>query len=1127
MELKNFEVDTVALKQGNLIEASAGTGKTYSIAILTLRLILEQNILIQEILMVTFTKPAVAELETRVRSFVRIAHLASLGKKVDDVTIAEIVKQAIAKIGLLETEFRLKSALLFLDETSVLTIHSFCQRTLTEYAFETNQIFGAETLDETSMNELKLDEVNHFWRKNIVTLEKVILKALIPNFLSRDALDSTIKDALNGKILISLETPGMDFLSEDNQKKIVADLESKYIIIKESRKLAAASIESNKASLIAGLNKNLNAVKKFSGVLDSMDDLLNTIWANSNVNYVQKIFKDALEIMEPIIDAESTINNILSVFSNKLFQFAIQKIGSEIQKQKEQRSFLTFEDMIGKLHEAAVIQKNQHLLDAIKLKFRAVFIDEFQDTDKKQYEIFSTLFTSPTIVFYIGDPKQSIYGWRKADINTYFRASEAVDNRYGMNSNYRSTVAMVGAQNAFFLPKEDFDTFHYDGAEHAIHYTTVEAQKEKEVGNLLIGGNPAVPIVVMDADKNDEIYEAVTATVIQLLSDSNYQIQDKNVTRRVQPSDIGILVRSNSKGKIIRENLSKCKIPAITIDDTRITSTTEAKEILYLLQAVVDINTSSLNKALLTEMTGLSISELKLRNEELVLEQFKEYQLAWNKDGVYVMLMRFITDYRIKKRLLDINSVNGDRRISNILQLLEVLHKVQFRNHYSPVELINWLQRAVEGQFVEGDEFEQCIESDEDAVKIVTIHKSKGLEYNIVIAPFLDMLSDVGTAASFRDEATGDYYFGPTTIFNAEQVAAAKKQLEQENRRLIYVAITRAKYQCIVNSSLYYKKSSLKTFLDVIKTSNPAGIQWQNAPQRLFGFRYQPAQKTFPIEYKKAIGFKLSQKYWRKISYSYLTTEHTPTAKFTSGEVTDAYSDFIFHKLKKGAFTGNLLHYIFEFINFANPSLWKKVIATALQRLSPSNQNVYEAGLLELLDHVTQCTLQCNNKRFSLSEVNTESRLNEFEFDFVVTPFHAEQINKLATVQYPFHVKSFDNLEGLMNGKMDLFFEKDGKYYILDWKSNFLGDRLSDYDDINVRQAMAENNYHLQYHIYAVAICKYLALRLPDFNYDEHFGGVIYLFVRGVRKGNNSGIFFCKPELDTISKLTDCLGKGI
>ena len=216
MELKNFEVDTVALKQGNLIEASAGTGKTYSIAILTLRLILEQNILIQEILMVTFTKPAVAELETRVRSFVRIAHLASLGKKVDDVTIAEIVKQAIAKIGLLETEFRLKSALLFLDETSVLTIHSFCQRTLTEYAFETNQIFGAETLDETSMNELKLDEVNHFWRKNIVTLEKVILKALIPNFLSRDALDSTIKDALNGKILISLETPGMDFLSEDN-----------------------------------------------------------------------------------------------------------------------------------------------------------------------------------------------------------------------------------------------------------------------------------------------------------------------------------------------------------------------------------------------------------------------------------------------------------------------------------------------------------------------------------------------------------------------------------------------------------------------------------------------------------------------------------------------------------------------------------------------------------------------------------------------------------------------------------------------------------------------------------------------------------------------------------------------
>ena len=177
MEIKNFNASTVPLAGSNLIEASAGTGKTYSIAIMVLRLILEKKISIKEILMVTFTKAAVAELEERIRLFIRQAHKASVGNKISDTTIADLVELAIRNTSEEAVQQKLKDAVLFLDETSVLTIHSFCQQTLTEFAFETNQLFGSDTLKD--MVSLIESEVNKFWRENITTMNVDLLGQLI------------------------------------------------------------------------------------------------------------------------------------------------------------------------------------------------------------------------------------------------------------------------------------------------------------------------------------------------------------------------------------------------------------------------------------------------------------------------------------------------------------------------------------------------------------------------------------------------------------------------------------------------------------------------------------------------------------------------------------------------------------------------------------------------------------------------------------------------------------------------------------------------------------------------------------------------------------------------------------
>jgi len=1128
-EIKPFDAKTVPLQQSNLIQASAGTGKTYSIAILSLRMLLEQNIPIQEILMVTFTKAAVAELETRIRAFVRIAHECSMGKIVKDDTIAAIVAHSVITIGKSETESRLKNAILFLDETAILTIHSFCQRVLSEYAFETNQLFGADAMSQTDLANSTSTEINNFWRKNIVVLQPLLLKYIMPTYISREQLQEFTGNALSGKTLVAITPYDADILSEKHQLELLQQLQEQNDLAKAATKTASDYIDINREALLAAVQANKNAQKKFEAIFGDNQALIKVIIDSKSTQYVAKIFKEVLLLLEPATEAEEAIGQLLTVFANTLYQVAIKTICSKVQANKERNSLLAFDDMINKLHYAVVIKQNKVLIEALQKKYQAVFIDEFQDTDKLQYEIFNGLFGSNTILFYIGDPKQSIYAWRKADILTYFKAYNEVSNRYEMNTNYRSANGIINAQNSFFKPEKDFDTFYFGNAADAIEYTMVDAPAKNEKGNLQLYGEPVTPISIFENKNNEEIIAAVAATVIDLLGNEGYLFSEKNTTRRVMPSDIGILVRSKNNGKNIKDILAGFKIPAVTIDDTKLSETQEAKELLYVLQAVNDISAANIRKALLTGLTGFKIGNITSLNEEQVLNQFKNYQQAWAAEGVYVMLMKFITDYKVRTQMLQSEAINGERRLSNLLQLQELLHKMQVSKQYAATELINWLQKAIEGQVEEGDEFEQRLESDEDAVKIVTIHKSKGLEYNIVLAPFLDIKPYNGAVSSFKDETTGDYLFGNKSILTVGQQGLINTQQEQENRRLIYVAITRAKYKCFINSNKRsgdLNSSSLKAFTSVILKINPEGIALEAQPVVAAGFRYNESTTPFPVVFKKAANFTLEQLNWRKMSYTFLNPEHSPVPKINTGLPKDVYSEFVFNTLKKGSYTGNLLHYIFELINFTDSTNWPVVIANGIKRLSPGNTELYADMLLELLQVVTTTVLTCNDHSFSLNQISKNKCLNEFEFNFTVQPFQVNQLNALSTEKVPLQVKYFQQLEGIMNGKMDLFFEMDGKYYILDWKSNYLGDSLSAYDSDNIWQAMADNNYHLQYHIYTVAICKYLAMRIPNFTYDTHFGGVIYLFVRGIRNNATSGVFFNKPAIKVVEALSACFTKS-
>jgi exodeoxyribonuclease V beta subunit len=261
------------------------------------------------------------------------------------------------------------------------------------------------------------------------------------------------------------------------------------------------------------------------------------------------------------------------------------------------------------------------------------------------------------------------------------------------------------------------------------------------------------------------------------------------------------------------------------------------------------------------------------------------------------------------------------------------------------------------------------------------------------------------------------------------------------------------------------------------------------------------------------------------MSYTMLAAKHDklPLGRATQQE--DGYDTFIFYTLKRGAKTGNLLHYIFETISFSDDTRWDKVLNEAIRRFLPGQQELYLPMLRQLLQHVFNTTIQVNGDEFPLSAVAWYKCIAEFEFDFPIGLFSPDVLNSLSDADMDIAARRFseNELEGIMNGKMDLFFEHKGKYYILDWKSNYLGNTLPEYAQEVLTAAMNESNYHLQYLIYTVAAKKYLQTRLANFNYEKQFGGVIYLFVRGLRNDSDTGIFTCKPPLSKIRHLENIL----
>lgn len=1155
--MTQFDVLNVPLKDKNLIEASAGTGKTYSIAILILRMIVSHSDInsIKDILVVTFTNAAANELQERIRLFIQKAYTYLLSGTCDDVTIKSIIDKEVENNSNEQILMSLKRSLSLMDESNITTIHSFVQKTLQEFPFDTYQTFQIELMPKT---DEWIDEIIYlFWRKYIIHISPEILELMD----DLNGIKETAKKFFKNAIINKKYWLPDELKSYTPQQYVDEHLSGKNEQLNQRLEELREQWEKEKDIILQKLAEKKIPRKPENKIrdIDSFDILLN----NFIDRYLEKVktpkfiyaaegyfFDELMEWVHSKFELQQSVQNYISLLLQQLYLEYVPLYHKRIQESNAQ----TFDGMISSLRKRVLEKDAERLLNALREKYKAVFIDEFQDTDIDQFIIFKEIFfTNPdSIVFIIGDPKQSIYAFRGADIDCYLQAKELVDNVYSMNWNFRSSADMIHALNGFYLSMDKKEAFGYTEEDrNFIEYEEVSAQKKIE---LRQNGEPVSEVLTFHSFKNqDSVVENLINAVTYLLSYENsftFYNQDTNDERIVKPSDIGILVETNKLGNLIKNRLLKIGVPAVQLFDQKILSTNETIQLVFLLEAFLEPNIESIKKALyfsfLQEIPSYFFRNKEvLLNETILISYFSKYNEYALENKAYQALYSFIEDFGV--RIYFSENEKYAHILSHIEQLLQLINFYQYKKNATTEEVINWLKNNYYHIIDDGDEFTTILESDEDAVKIVTIHKSKGLEYPITCIVGLDKKDDVkDKLLEFKLENDDTVYFSDI-IYLDEKLVNQKLRLEQqETRRLIYVALTRAVYRCMhfISEGSRFAGSELKSILSKVYnidtpylkvfSDNDKDIRLDTLyPLRLDTVKNEITEASF---HEKSIETFYSHHVM--LSYSSLAThpeKYLPTEEISfENESESELNEFVFKMLPKGAYFGTIMHEFFQEIDFkefddnSNNSFkkWKRL--PALKNLEfILKENYSEVKIEEFLKHIFTARLHAkyHDDKFVLSDIPKDKMLHELEFNFGLDVENSDEIKAILMELDAFADFHESKLNGLMNGFIDLIFEKNGKYYILDWKTNHLGTAIEYYSQERLFDAMSQNNYHLQYYIYTVALHLYLQERIPDYEFEKHFGGVFYLFIRGCRAGEDSGVFYNRPKKEIINRLCELMTK--
>jgi exodeoxyribonuclease V beta subunit len=1193
--MKPFALEHAPLSGSNLIEAAAGTGKTYSIEGLCLRLVLERQIPIEQILVVTFTQAATAELRERIYRRLTVARDEACGRP--GPSGPGMIPDGLApeRAALL-----LRRALMDFDQAPIYTIHGFCQRVLHEHAFETGNTFDVELApDQTGLIQEIADD---FWRRNV---------SEAPAEFIAFALEKLRGPERFAGLLARLKTPSIRIVPREKDGRLEAlpgyretidglrrdwpsaraavcaclgdpALDGRaYGVLKPAGPgTASTRRESTVAALAAAMDTFLNAAAPafppFEGLEKFSADFLEAKTRKGRTTPRHPFFESCRGLRAAAAALEEEMHRCLRQLKVAAVDFA----RGELPRRKSERNTQGFDDLLLQVARALEAEQGGALAEAVRRKYRAVLVDEFQDTDDLQYVIFSRIFEGEErILFLIGDPKQAIYGFRGADIFSYLKAAREASNTYTLGVNRRAVPGLVTAVNAIFSHSPRPFLF----PEIAFRPATAARGDSKA---------RSAPFVVwhLDSRRLRQDGKPVTKPEAEALIARAVAGEIQRLTAAQTPAgDIAVLVRTNRQARICKRQLDRAGVPAVVCSAGNLFDSAEAEEMERLLSAVAAPGDATrLKAALATDAMGFSALELASAEAEsgrfdAQFNRFRDYFRIWREEGFMPMFGRLLAEAQVRPRLLSFP--DGERRLTNLLHLGEVLHQSAVALGLGASELLKWLVDQRHPDRPRLEEHQLRLESDEAAVKIVTIHKSKGLEYPVVFCPFAWSGSLVrGDEHLFHDPAaelrlTLDVGGGASSRHLAEDEALS------ENLRLLYVALTRARERCyLVWGRINQADTSALAYLLHFAPGEPAaGTAGRGVVERLPGALASmddeairaalerlasrsegavairplpepaapaapPPAGSRPRLYGRLFAGAIDRS-WKTASYSMLTGAAAGAAEADGRDAMDIRPAGAgpgpehpkpdpgkgLAGFPRGSGAGVFFHALLERVDFSRvggPETGA-LIERTLAEFGYGGE--WRAAIARMLVEVAGAAFLPAAPGFCLAELGEGERLNEMEFHY---PLRRLEPGTLARVfsesgggggRSGFRDRierlSFAPAQGHMRGFIDMVFRHGSRWYLLDWKSNHLGDDTDDYGADRLEKVMLEDLYILQYHIYALALHLYLRLRQPGYRYEEHFGGAAYVFIRGIDglRGPGHGVFFDRPGLRLIDSLGETL----
>ena len=1216
---------TLPLNGSTLIEASAGTGKTFTIAILYVRLVLGhgqpagsplgQGIDPPNLLVVTFTEAATKELRDRIRA--RLAQAAEVFSEAADDSNPP---PETALIYQLRNESypdpaswpacrkRLLLAAEWMDEAAVSTIHGWCHRMLSEHAFDSGSLFRM-TL-ETDQTELLDEVVRDYWRTFAYPLSPQLMEEVLGHWKTPADLRQSIRGLLNDDH--SAGAPGPDMGSA-----IERAVEARRERSDQLKALPWSQWRDEVTDLLKGLGKSLNGNTR-NAMLRAWDDLM--AWQTSDDLLPQGLAKTGLKNHTPdnLADkvkgdgplphhpAFDAIAELLA-FSTDLpsaradiLRHASHWVSERLESEKQQRSEMGFDDLLTRLDDAMQGPRGPQLAATIRRQFPAALIDEFQDTDPVQYRIFDRIYQvadndPATCLLMIGDPKQAIYGFRGADIHTYLEARRDVQERtFTLGRNFRSSQAMVDAVNrvfaygdqiapegAFLFGKGDSTPLPFQpvGANGTGRTWTVAGEIQPSLRFWTLESDDDRDKPVAKGAATEQVADTCASEVARLLSlgqqgQAGFAANDNpDDLQPLRPGDIAILVNNRTEAGAVRAALRQRRIRSVYLSDRdSVLTSSEAAEILCWLRAFAEPRQLALARtALATPTLGLPWQTLdQLLTDEVALEReierFLGYRQQWQDQGVLPALRRLLMDFQVPGRLLQ--QADGERRLTDILHIAELLQQdsLQLDGEHALVHHYTQILRDAD---TEDEHRTLRLESDAGLVKVITVHKSKGLEYPLVFLPF-------GTAFRAENQKQAfvryhDRHGRRVTVFDPQpnDVALADRERLGEDLRKLYVALTRARHATWVGAAALpdWQLSGLGYLLDA---SGEARGELASRLQALADG--QPAIHVAPLpeaeethyaeEAPETLGPALvshreaREDWWiasySSIEYSGLAGTGVPFVD----EVEDAETQNLLeearqqadeapavperlnqHHFPRGAGPGTFLH---ELLEWCTAQGMAEIAADPMRLRDQLARRCRLRGWSEWVEPLEHWLLaiirqplpldreQARDDRHSVSLRSLTILRPELEFWFESRRVSLRELDSLVrrhtlnSADRP----QVDNqtFNGMLKGFIDLVFEHGGRYYVLDYKSNTLGDDNSAYTRQAMGEVILEKRYDLQYVLYLLALHRLLKARVPDYEYDRHIGGAVYLFLRGI-EAPTSGVFADKPPRALIESL-DALFDG-